>query len=137
MDLNEIPLLSMLRGRMGYLNQQQRLIAENVANADTPGYTPRDLKPFTVPASTNGALGQAVTQPGHMQSPHASTDPSVAFKPIDSKDSETRLDGNSVVLEEQMIKMGDARNSFDAAVSFYEKAMTLLQTAVKAPGASG
>jgi hypothetical protein len=33
-----------------------------------------------------------------------------------------------------MIKMSDARSNFDAAVSFYEKAMTLLQTAVKAPG---
>jgi len=138
MDLNEIPLLSMLRGRLGYLSRRQNLIAENVANADTPGYTPRDLKPFTVETGSAtggpGSVSMAVTQPGHMLPPHSPT--SGASKPVDSRDSETRLDGNSVVLEEQMNKMTDARMNFEAAISFYQKSLSLLQTAARAPGQS-
>lgn len=134
MSPNEIPLLSLLRGRMGYLNQRQKVIAENVANADTPGFTPRDLKPFSVQAQASGAVVQAVTQPGHMLPPNAKTGAAAAFKPQESRDSETRLDGNSVVLEEEMIKMTDSRTNFDAAVTFYQKSLALLQMATKAPG---
>ena len=38
MDLGDIPLFAMLKSRLGYLSDRQRVIAENVANADTPGY---------------------------------------------------------------------------------------------------
>ena len=45
MNLPDIPLLSMLRERMTWLNSRQDLLSQNVANADTPGYVSRDLKP--------------------------------------------------------------------------------------------
>ena len=45
MDLPAIPLLSMLKERMSWLNQRQNVLSQNVANIDTPGYTARDLKP--------------------------------------------------------------------------------------------
>jgi flagellar basal-body rod protein FlgB len=44
MDLHDLPLLSMLRERMTWLNQRQDLLSQNVANADTPRYVARDLK---------------------------------------------------------------------------------------------
>ena len=40
------PLLSMLRTRMTWLHQRQDVLSQNVANADTPGYVARDLKPL-------------------------------------------------------------------------------------------
>ncbi len=46
MNLPEVPLLSMLRERMSWLNQRQDLLSQNVANADTPNYVARDLKPL-------------------------------------------------------------------------------------------
>lgn len=135
MSPNEIPLLSMLRSRLGYLNQRQKVIAENVANADTPGYTPRDLKAFTV-QPPGGGVTQAVTHAGHMLPPRAQTGLGAGYKPQESRDSETRLDGNSVVLEEEMIKMTDARTNFDAAISFYQKSLNLLHLATRTPGQS-
>ena len=45
MDLPDIPLLSMLRQRMSWLNQRQDTLSQNVANADTPGFLAHDLKP--------------------------------------------------------------------------------------------
>ena len=49
-------------------------------------------------------------------------------------DSETTLDGNSVVLEEQMLKMGEARAGYDAAVGFYQKSLGLIRMAARRPG---
>src|SRR5579864_8447303 len=99
MDLSQIPLFATLRGRLGYLNQRQQVIAQNVANADTPGFQPKDLKPFTVrtpgkagSAGVGGTLLPVLTQPGHMLPPHAAASGAAS---VSSPDSETRLDGNS------------------------------------------
>ena len=50
MKSDDVPLLSMLKDRLSYLNQRQKLIAQNVANSDTPGFRPLDLKPFKGPS---------------------------------------------------------------------------------------
>ena len=57
-----------------------------------------------------------------------------AWKAQDAPDSETTLDGNQVVLEEQMLKMTEARMNYDAAISFYQKSMNLLRMAARPPG---
>jgi flagellar basal-body rod protein FlgB len=137
MDISQIPLFAMLRGRLSYLTDRQKVIAENVANSDTPGYAPRDLKPFNfqaqMQAQAQGSAGtMAVTQPGHMLAPHAKK--TGAAKPVTAKDSETTLDGNSVVLEEEMLKMGQARMDYDAAIGFYQKSLNLIRLAARAPG---
>lgn len=143
MDLSQIPLFQMLRGRLGYLSERQKVIAENVANADTPGYAPHELKPFSFQAQMQAQVGvgapmaagaMAVTQPGHMLAPHARSASAQTVKATVAKDSETTLDGNSVVLEEEMLKMGQARQDYDAAISFYQKSLNLIRLAARAPG---
>ena len=140
MDLGEIPIFAMLRGRLGYLSERQRVIAENVANADTAGYQPRELKPFDYQAQLKAASGAgggatlAVTQAGHMQAPGAARGVAAGVKTMKTKDTETTLDGNSVVLEEEMMKMTDARMNYDAAISFYQKSLGLIRMATRRPG---
>jgi flagellar basal-body rod protein FlgB len=141
MDLSQIPLFAMLRGRLGYLSERQQVIAQNVANSDTPGFTPKDLTPFTFTAQSDapgGASGAtpALTHPGHMALPGSKQDGSArsGFKSKNSRDSEMRLDGNSVVLEEEMMKLTDSRMNYDAAISFYQKSLGLLTMAARAPG---
>ena len=137
MTLDDIPVFAALKSRMNYLSDRQQVIAQNVANSDTPGYTPMDLKPFTLPGQgKTAALALApvtatITSPMHIEPPSPTA---TSNKPIDSPDSETTLDGNSVVLEEEMVKMGQARTDYDAAVSFYEQSLNLIQTAAKRPG---
>jgi len=139
MAQGDIPLLAMLQSRFGYLNQQQRGIAVNVANSDTPGFVPSDLKAFSYTARGNaiapgGALPMAPvsTQAGFLQAPTSTA--AKTWQSEAAPDSEARLDGNQVVLEEQMMKMSKARGDYDAAINFYEKAVGLLQLAIKAPG---
>ena len=45
MDLSKIPLFTMLTERMAWLNKRQAVLAQNIANADTPGYKPKDPAP--------------------------------------------------------------------------------------------
>jgi flagellar basal-body rod protein FlgB len=144
MDMTDVPILSMLKNRLGYLSDRQRIIAENVANADTPGYTARDLKPFsfqahvqaaTSPAAVAPAGVMAVTQPGHIQAPNARTGPAGAIvKTAKSPDSEETIDGNGVVLEDEMVKLTDTRMEYDAAVGIYQQATGFLKLAIKKPG---
>lgn len=141
MDIADIPLFAMLRSRLGYLSDRQRIIAENVANADTPSYGPRDLKPFSfqVNAAQSAAASVApvvlaATQPGHIQPPGGPR-PAAAVKRVKSADSEMTLDGNGVVLEEEMMKLTQARMDYDAAVGFYQKSMDILKLAIRRPGA--
>jgi flagellar basal-body rod protein FlgB len=53
---------------------------------------------------------------------------------LSAPDSETTLNGNQVVLEEQMLKMSESRSDYDAAIGFYQKSMDLLHLALKKPG---
>ncbi|OYX29932.1 MAG: hypothetical protein B7Y99_12380 [Caulobacterales bacterium 32-69-10] len=137
MNLDQIPLMSMLKGKLGYLNQREKLISQNVANADTPGFAPSDLKPFTVerkiaaPASA-GSVNAAMTNAGHMS---GKVRPQTAWKAQEQPDSEARLDGNQVVLEDQMIKMSEARMDYEAAIGLYQKSISMLRLAVRKPGA--
>ena len=143
MNLAEIPLFSMLRDRMGYLSERQKVIAENVANADTAKFVPNDLKPFsfdarmqmTQMAKAGGGATMASTQAGHMAPKNERRGLGAQFKTTKSPDSETTLNGNAVVLEDEMIKMSESRMSYDAAISFYQKSMGLLRMAARKPGA--
>jgi flagellar basal-body rod protein FlgB len=139
MASNEIPLLSMLKSRLGYLSQQQRGIAVNVANSDTPAFVPKDLKTFSYTAPGRGIApgGMLPMAPVHTDAAFIQGRSNTAAKTWQSQsapDSEARLDGNQVVLEEQMMKMGQARGQYEAAITFYEKSLNLLQLALKAPG---
>ncbi len=140
MDTSAIPILAMLKQRLGYLGERQRVIAQNVANADTPGYAPRDVKAFSFDAAMQsqarvaaGGVEPVRTAAGHLAGGPKRISGSTV-KTVKQLDSETTLDGNSVVLEDQMIKMSEARMQYDAAIGFYQKSMALLRMAARPPG---
>ncbi len=66
MALSDIPILSMLRTRMRPQARQQ-VLAENVANADTPNYQAKDLAPPDFQRElTTASLALQRTSPGHI-----------------------------------------------------------------------
>lgn len=145
MNITDIPLFSMLRNRLGYLSDRQNVIAENIANANTPDFVARDVKPFSLGAHMNGggagaggqlaAAAPVMTRPGHMAGTvRKSTNDQAYGKAVKARDSEVTLDGNGVVLEEQMLKLTETRMEYDAAIGFYQKSMGLLRMAARRPG---
>jgi flagellar basal-body rod protein FlgB len=143
MTLDEIPLFAMLKGKLGYLSDRQRLIAQNVANADTPGYAPNDLKPFSIPTALAAAaraapgMAQAGVRAVRTNATHISTQTptKTIWKTTTGPDSEITLDGNQVVLEDQMMKMTESRLDHDAAIGLYQKSVAMLRLAARRPSA--
>lgn len=142
MGLDDIPIFAMLKGRLGYIDARQKVIAENVANADTPGYSPHDLKPMSFAAmlgqGTSG-VQLARTDTGHLpasrsRSRSAGSAGDGGYAEVVKPDSEARVDGNQVVLEDQMMKMTESRIDYETAVDLYQQSLNLITTAAHAPG---
>ena len=132
MAISDIPLFGMLRERMGWLEARQSVLSQNVANADTPGYAARDVKELRfsrmVEGATSGRLHLATTREGHLAgSPSASSVRN--FRDAVSPDSETSPTGNSVVLEEQMMKVSETQMDYQTATSLYAKGLGLIRLA--------
>ena len=135
MGFTDLPLLGQIKGRLSWLDERQRVIAQNVANSDTPGYVGRDLNTPTdfAAAMRQGGGGVQMTRTSAMHIAPANAN-AQRFQTTDAPDSETTLDGNAVVVEEQMLKMAESRMAYDAAIGFYQKSMQMLRLAAKAPG---
>jgi len=130
MSFGGIPFLSMLKARMNWLDQRQVVLSQNVANADTPGFTASDLKPLDFAAVLGGTGKLAVTDPRHIAMPAR---PGGPFDTALVRDAEASPDGNSVSLEEEMIKVSDTQAQFQAAANLYSKALSMMKTAIGQP----
>lgn len=136
MNLPDMPLFSILRERMAWLNQRQTVLSQNVANADTPGYVARDLKPLDFShalqsTSESKVTGLTLTNPRHIAA--STTTSSGSFDAEDTPDVEANPNGNAVSLEQEMIKVSDTQMQFQAAANLYGKAMNLMKTAIGQP----
>ena len=139
MSLLDQPYFATLRARLDQLGERQKLIAENIANASTPGYRPRDVdtKAFDramaqqARAAEPGGVAIARTQAGHMPAVKVTT----AGPRVVTKDgSETTLDGNAVVLEDEIMKAAQTRQQFETSIALYQKGLALLRLAARSPG---
>ena len=140
-DPTQISVFQLMKSRMQMLGERQKIIAQNVANVSTPGYVPGDIDQKAFAATLQRMAGKSAgpgrtamvaTQAGHMAPNHGSGAPALSVQK--SPDSETTLDGNSVVVEEQMLKMAESRLAYDAAIGFYQKSMQMLRMAARPPG---
>ena len=136
MDLEKMSLFSMLTRRMEWLGERQRVLAENVANADTPGYRPRDLKAQdfgTELARVRGAeasVTMARTQTGHMSTASFDTKPTERAVSRREPGSETTPVGNAVVLEEEMIKLAQVQMEHETVAGLYRKYSGMIRAAI-------
>ena len=138
MEVSNSPLLSMLKERMAWLSQRQTVLSQNVANADTPGYAARDLKPIDFEqalrnvSSPNRFSGALMTDnPRHIASAPRGAG---AVVDVNTPDVEAAPSGNSVSLEQEMIKVSDTQAQFQAATSLYAKSISMMKTAIGRTG---
>jgi len=127
MAIPDLPILSMLRTRMQWHQQRQKVLAENIANADTPRYRARDL----APPSFTGMLQQvsitmARTDPGHIEAAGGGSQ----FEDDRNAHYETRPRGTAVSHEEEMLKLAGNQADYDAVTSIYTHSLSLIKTAV-------
>ncbi|MEI9933064.1 MAG: flagellar basal body protein [Rhizomicrobium sp.] len=123
MNLPDVPLMSMLRQQMTWLQARQNVLSQNVSNADTPGYVANDVKPMDFEQILQG--GNPKFHPGLT----VTDDHHIAITPS-SQDIETVPTGASVSLEQEMINVSDTQAKFQAATNLYSKALSMMRTAI-------
>ena len=125
MDMTQIPLFALADRRLAWLDQRQQVLAQNIANADTPGYTARGLAPFARLLEGAGAApALAVTEPGHIpgrENGAAGQSPRPAAR---------APDGNAVSLQQELVKMADNDANHALVTNLYRKYLGLFRTAI-------
>jgi flagellar basal-body rod protein FlgB len=126
MAIKDLPLVSMLKSKLHWHQARQKVLAENVANANTPGFKPMELKQPGFAAALDGTLALERTSPLHIGF-------SAALDSVETaKDArfETRPSGNAVNLEDEMLKVASNQADYQLATSLYQKSLSMLRTAV-------
>lgn len=138
MDTSSIAIFQAVTGRMRELQAKQQVIAQNVANADTPGYQARVLveRDFSdvLAKVSNPAGGPKVSKPGialpaemkalgSSAAAHANTQ-------LERGSFEVKPNGNTVVLEEQLLSLANVQMEYTALTNLYRKQSGLLKTAI-------
>jgi flagellar basal-body rod protein FlgB len=132
MAVTDLSLISSLKTSMQWHQARQKVLAENVANADTPGYRGKDLAPLRIAAP--GVVAKPSIPPLMLDvsdPSHITGRPAVErFDPERVSGFEVTPNGNSVDIEEQMVKSGANQVDFQAVSSLYERSLMLLKKAV-------
>ena len=128
---NKLSIFEVIARRMDWLGQRQSVLAQNIANSDTPDYVPQDMKdgPFgRFLARKLAPVAPAATHPQHLQG----TAP--APRPGQSEDQrehfETAPSGNAVVLEEQMVRVAETQMDYQIMTNLYRKHLSMIRTAL-------
>jgi flagellar basal-body rod protein FlgB len=143
MDLEKITLFGSMGQRMKWLNERQKVLAQNIANANTPGYIPKDLKNISFTAhldthsntaygggSSAAGLKMTTAQAGHLGGSGGGSVSSLVVQEIESKITSTTPDGNAVNLEDELIKMADTQMDYTMAVNLYKKHVGMMKIAI-------
>lgn len=129
MNITNIPFLSGLTSRLDFLNARTAVLAENIANADTPDYAAKDLKKPDFNALTAESAKMRVSDPRHISVP-AQTE-AHAYRVQSAPDGGASLTGNSVSLETQAMKISETRQEYALAASLYRKGLAMLRLAAR------
>ncbi len=130
MAITDIPILSMLRTRLNWNQERQKVLSQNVANSDTPNYRGRDLVPpkFEDPTAVTARPLQMVslakTDAGHIGTGALS---GTSYE-LDRKGNfNVSPTGNSVSLEDEMMKVASNQMEYQAATALYSRSLNLLK----------
>ncbi|WP_436637795.1 flagellar basal body protein [Microbaculum sp. FT89] len=131
MSIAELPIFSALKSKMSWLQARQTILAANVANADTPGYRANDVETFVVPGvnrvPTPGRIAPVATHSLHLAGFAGSASP---WGQDDKDTFEVTPSRNSVVLEEEMMKIAETQLDYQMATGLYARGIGLLKTAL-------
>jgi flagellar basal-body rod protein FlgB len=138
MDLSNLPLFAALSRKMEWLSDRQKVLSENVANADTPHYQAADLRPLDFKKEleqTGGRLELVSTDPQHITTAPSAT--GVADDALVKTADDREISGNTVSLEDEMIKVSQTAADYQLMTNLYKKQIGMLKEAIGRSGASG
>lgn len=116
---------------MDYLAERQKILAQNVANANTPKYRASDMRHVDFEQALTREVRRA--QPTQTNAMHlgSASRPSAFQVDKDKRPYETSLDKNGVVMEEQMMKVAQTQGDFATTTTLYRKYIDMLKMTVR------
>jgi flagellar basal-body rod protein FlgB len=131
MDFDKITILSAMKKRLAWLGQRQEILAQNIANADTPGKKAKDLAPLDFKnfvGRENRQIGMSRTNKSHLTGGFKA--PSDFSEKETKKPYETAPAGNAIILEEQMMKLGKTSADHKLMTELYKKHLNMFRIAI-------
>lgn len=122
---DRIDTLRMASSLTAHAAERQKLVARNVANADTPGFRALDLAGFAQTYRGQPASAMRASRPGHLTG--AGWDGVV--RSVDAG-GEPAPNGNTVSLEEEMFRSAAAKRQFDLSLAVTKSALSLVRTSL-------
>jgi flagellar basal-body rod protein FlgB len=129
--LKKLELTRMAQALASHAGARLGVVAKNVAHADTPGYRAQDVASFEDSYAKADHIGMRATRPGHLTgSAEAQTPPlierraSLAGAP----------NGNSVSLEQEMVKAAAARQDHEMALAIYRNTSSIIRASLGRQG---
>jgi flagellar basal-body rod protein FlgB len=141
LDTSRLPLLTGLTSRLKHLSGEQRVVSENIANSDSPGFKAQEVKAqdfsrllAKVQASAGAATGKPmVSGPAIAFPTEMSRLGSRRARDVSTREAavvETKPNGNTVVLEDQLMRMAEVQMEYSTLTNLYRKQIGLLRTAL-------
>lgn len=130
--LDDLQLFAMTRKTLDWAARRQSVLSENIANANTPGYAAKDVTPLTfretLLSQASAVRPQTATHVSHVQM--AIEQPIETNIIEDRRPQETKPDGNTVQIEDQMERVGQVKHSYELALNLFRKNMGMIKTVV-------
>ena len=121
----DLSLFDLAERRLAWLDQRQSVLSQNIANADTPHYRARDLRPFADQLAVAQAAGRPVrTNPLHMT---GLKDDSAS---AEGRSGEHAIDGNAVQLDTELSKVADTDTNQELVSDLFRKYANLYRIAL-------
>jgi flagellar basal-body rod protein FlgB len=126
MDPTHIGLFDLAEQRLAWVDRRQAVLAQNIANANTAGFKPHDLRPFAAALATAHTVAPMRTQANHLAGTKATASP-------DEVIDRTHLqapDGNAVALDEQLVKVADTQAAHALVTTIYRMYLGMFSMAL-------
>lgn len=122
----KLEILQMAQSMASQAALRQNAVATNIANANTPGYRARDVASFSDTYETEHRTAMRATRPGHISSAGSYRVEVTEDKAASSESP----NGNTVSLEDEMVKSVQVRQQHDLALAIYKSSLGILRTSL-------
>ncbi len=135
MEFGKLPLFSLMSERLSWLGKRQQVLANNIANADTPGFRAKDVKELDFRKILAGPKLRKASMT-HTNAAHMSGRPgkSQVHKVILDRSADVSLSGNSVAIEDQVLKVTQTAMDHQLTINLYRKHIAMIKMALGKPG---
>jgi flagellar basal-body rod protein FlgB len=126
MDPSSLPLFDLAQQRLAWTDRRQEVLAQNIANLNTPNWQAKDLKPFAQALAGVAAPALARTDSGHLAGTLDTGNQSL----LTTQASAREPDGNAVTMDDELTKVADTATSQEIATTLYKKYMSMFSLAL-------